>query len=146
MTFPSVEWHRNGYTLSTDPARLDIGTILRFLAEESYWAQGLTLPRLERAIAGSLPLGIYAPDGALAGFARVVTDWTVFAYLRDVFVLPAHRGKGLASWLAEAVREHPELSGVTTWMLATADAHAVYARAGYSAVPHPEWYMSVRQT
>jgi len=69
----------------------------------------------------------------------------VFAYLRDVFTLPHHRGKGLATWIATAVREHPELVTVSSWMLATRDAQAVYEKAGYRAVPHPEYYMSLQE-
>jgi GNAT superfamily N-acetyltransferase len=140
---PPQEWHRDGYCLSTDRGRLDIGRIHAFLANESYWAKGLKRETLERALQGSLPMAIYAPDGTLAAFARLVTDYTMFAYLRDVFVLPQHRGKGLATWLAMAIREHPALTTIGTWMLATKDAHAVYARAGYRPVPHPEYYMSI---
>jgi GNAT superfamily N-acetyltransferase len=114
--FASFEQERDGYTLSTDRARLD---------------------------AGALPVVIYTADGQLAAFGRVVTDYAVFAYLRDVFTLPAHRRKGLATWIATAIREHPELATVSTWMLATRDAHAVYERAGFRPVPHPEYYMSI---
>jgi GNAT superfamily N-acetyltransferase len=129
--------------LSTDPARLDLDEILNFLTRESYWGKSMTLPRLSRALENSLPIGVYAPSGSLAGFARVVTDYAVFAYLRDVFVLPEHRGQGLATWIATVVREHPELTGVTTWMLATRDAQEIYERAGFRRAPHPEWYMTV---
>ena len=93
---------------------------------------------------GGVPLSLLAPDGSTAGFARLITDYTVFAYLRDVFTLPQHRGKGLAAWLALTIRSHPELVSVSNWMLATRDAHGVYARAGYQPVPHPEWYMTFR--
>lgn len=88
-------------------------------------------------------MAVIAPEGTTTGFARLVTDYTVFAYLRDVFVLPDHRGRGLAGWLARAIRTHPGLAGVQTWMLATRDAHAVHERAGFRPVPHPECYMSV---
>ena len=140
---PPFERQRDGYTLSTDRARLDVGAIHGFLANDSYWARNIDHAQLHRALSGSLPIGVYGPDGAMAAFARVVTDYAVFAYLRDVFTLPAHRGKGLATWIAIAIREHPELAGVSTWMLATRDAHAVYEKAGYRPVPHPEYYMSV---
>ncbi|WP_431324073.1 GNAT family N-acetyltransferase [Rhizobium sp. YTU87027] len=131
------------YVLSTDRGRLDVAAIHAFLANDSYWAQGLTLEQLQRALDHSLVIGIYAPDGSLAGFGRVVTDYGMFAYLRDVFTLPIHRGKGLASWLASEIRNHPELVTVTSWMLATKDAHAVYEKAGYRPAPHPENYMTV---
>ncbi|WP_334173818.1 GNAT family N-acetyltransferase [Pseudoxanthobacter sp.] len=143
VDLPAAEWHRDGYCLSTDRARIDVDTAHRFLSGESYWAQNRSRAALERAIAGSLPVGLYAPDGTMAGFARVVTDYSVFAYLLDVFVLPAHRGHGLASWLAAAIRTHPDLLSVRTWMLATRDAHAVYEKAGYRAAPHPDYFMRV---
>lgn len=140
----AVEWRReDGYRLTTDRAAVDLDLVGRFLAEEAYWSRGMDRPRLERALAGSLPMAVLAPDGSMAGFARLVTDYAVFAYLRDVFVLPAHRGRGLAGWLAQVIRGHPELAGVSTWMLATRDAHAVYEKAGFRPVPHPEYYMSV---
>ncbi|ABL73035.1 MULTISPECIES: GNAT family N-acetyltransferase [Paracoccus] len=139
-----VAWRRaDGYLLTTDRASVDVDLVGRFLAEEAYWSDGLPRDRLERALAGSLPMAVIAPDGAMAGFARLVTDYTVFAYLRDVFVLPAHRGRGLAVWLARVIRTHPELADIPTWMLATRDAHAVYEKAGFRPVPHPEFYMSV---
>ncbi len=132
-----------GYLLSTDRARVDPAAVHKFLTEESYWARGMTSEQLQRALENSLPIGIYAEDGTLAAFGRVVTDYAVFAYLRDVFTLPAHRGKGLACWLAREIRKHPELAAVTNWMLATRDAHAVYEKAGYRPAPHPEYYMTV---
>jgi len=144
IDMPSHSWTRaDGYCLSTDRARLDLDVVERFLRDDAYWSAGLSRATLERALAGSLPMGLYAPDGSMAGFARLVTDYAVFAYLRDVFVLPAHRGRGLAGWLARGIRAHPELASVTSWLLATRDAHAVYARAGYAPVAHPEWYMNL---
>ncbi|ASY72071.1 GNAT family N-acetyltransferase [Sinorhizobium fredii] len=140
---PAYEIERDGYRLSTDRTKLDLDLVHSYLAGDSYWARGLDRALFERALEGSVPVAIYAPDGSLATFARVVTDLAIFAYLRDVFTLPAHRGRGLAAWLAEAIRQHPELASVSTWMLATRDAHAVYAKAGFLPVPHPEYYMSV---
>lgn len=142
---PPQFWTReDGYVLTTDRAALDPELIHDFLSREAYWIKDMSRDRLDRALAGSLPMAVLAPDGTMAGFARLVTDYTVFAYLRDVFTLPAHRGRGLATWLALTIRSHPELSGVSTWMLATRDAHGVYARAGYRPVPHPERYMTFR--
>ena len=146
VTLPDLqvfERQRDGYTLSTDRTRLDPQMIHAFLADESYWGRDITLPQLERALTGSLPVGIFAPDGSLAAFGRVVTDYAIFAYLRDVFTLPDHRSRGLAAWLATAIREHPDLQTVTSWMLATRDAHAVYERAGFRPAPHPEYYMTL---
>lgn len=148
LTPPDIapqSWRRDdGYVLTTDRSRLDLDRIHAFLSAEAYWSAGMRRDVLERALAGSLPMMVLAPDGSMAGFARLVTDYAVFAYLRDVFTLPEHRGKGLAGWLAVTIRSHPELATVSTWMLATRDAHGVYARAGYRPVPHPEWYMTFR--
>ena len=141
--FPPFEQQRDGYTLSTDRARLNVGAIYAFLTKDSYWAQHISPGQLARALCGSLPIGVYASDGTMAAFGRVVTDYAVFAYLRDVFTLPAHRGRGLATWIATAIREHPELATVSSWMLATRDAQALYQKAGYRPVPHPEYYMSL---
>jgi GNAT superfamily N-acetyltransferase len=143
---PVFEAEHKGYTLSTDRDRLDVDRIHRYLAEDSYWARGLDRALFERALAGSLPVAIYASNGELATFARVVTDLAVFAYLRDVFTLPEHRGQGLATFLAQVIRTHPELKTVNSWMLATQDAHGVYEKAGYTPVPHPEYYMSIRKS
>lgn len=144
--FPAEEWRRDdGYAISTDPARIDRTVVARFLAGEAYWTPGLPPELLERALAHSLPAGIHAPADGMVGFGRVVTDYTAFAYLRDVFVLPAHRGRGLATWLATVIRSHPALATVGTWMLATRDAHGIYARAGFRPVPNPEFYMSLRR-
>ena len=122
----------DGYEISTDVARLDRAAILRYLAEESYWARGRTADVMDVAIAHSLNLGLYAPDGTQAGYARVVTDRATFAYLCDVFVLDEHRGRGLGIRLVEAAIEHPELEGVRSWHLGTADAHGLYARFGFA--------------
>lgn len=148
LTPPDIapqSWRReDGYVLTTDRSRLDLDVIHGFLSGEAYWSAGMSRAVLERALSASLPMAVLAPDGSIAGFARLVTDYTVFAYLRDVFTLPQHRGKGLAAWLALTIRSHPELVSVSNWMLATRDAHGVYARAGYRPVPHPEWYMTFR--
>jgi hypothetical protein len=103
---PIFEVRRGGYTLTTDRARIDVSAVHRFLAEESYWARGVSCEIVARALAGSLPVAILAPDGSLAAFGRLVTDGAMFAYLRDVFTLAPHRGQGLAGWLAEEIRRH----------------------------------------
>ncbi|MDR6669758.1 GNAT family N-acetyltransferase [Rhizobium sp. 1399] len=139
----AFEWSRDGYTVSTDRDRLDMDMIGRFLAEEAYWSPGVSRDLVEKAIAGSMPFGLYGPDGAQAGFARVVTDGSLFAYLRDVFVLSAHRGKGLGKWLAESAINHPDLATVKGWMLATSDAHELYAKLGFHALKQPDKYMQI---
>jgi GNAT superfamily N-acetyltransferase len=120
----------DGYELSTDPARLDRHAIHEFL-RTSYWSPGIPFEVVDRGIDGSLPFGLYAPGGRQAGFARVVTDGASFAWLADVFVLEAHRGRGLGKWLVETILAHPRLGDVRRLTLATADAHGLYARYGF---------------
>jgi GNAT superfamily N-acetyltransferase len=127
----------NGYEISTDPARLDVDYLHAFLTR-SYWSPGVPREVVARSIEGSLCFGLYEPDGAPAGFARVVTDRSTYAYLADVFVDEAHRGRGLGKWLIETVLAHPELQGLRRWALATADAHELYARFGFAPPRHPE--------
>ena len=138
-----MEWTRDGYTISDDPARVDVDAVHRYLSEESYWAPGVPRDVVERSIAGSLPFGLYAPDGSLAGFARAVTDRAVFAYLADVFVLSEHRGRGFGVWLIQVVMEHPELQGLRRWVLYTEDAHGLYERFGFGPAATPERYMEL---
>jgi len=127
--------------ISTDPARLDVGLIHRFLSEESYWAQGRTYAVVVRSIANSLCFGAYQ-DGAQVGFARVVTDYVTFAWLCDVFVLPAARGQGVGKRLVAAVAGHPDLIGLRRVMLATRDAHELYRRyGGFEVLRAPERWM-----
>lgn len=125
----------DGYLISDDPARLDISLIHRFIAA-SYWAPGRPRELVERSIAGSLCMGLYGPAGQ-AGFARVVTDRTLLAWLCDVFVLPEARGRGLGKALIGATLDHPELRGVRRWVLLTRDAHALYARFGFAPLDDP---------
>ena len=131
------------YTISTDPARLDVAAIHRYLSEESYWAKHIPRATVERAVANSLCFGIYAPDGALAGFGRVVTDRATFAWLCDVFVLPPHRGQGLGKQLVAAVLAHPDLQNLRRHLLATLDAHGLYQQAGYVPLAHPERWLEL---
>lgn len=124
--------------ISTDPNRLDVDMIHRFLSERSYWAQGRPLDVTQRALANSLGFGAYA-DGQQVGFARVVTDYATFGWLADVFVLEAYRGQGVGKALVEAVQDHPDLQAVRL-LLATKDAHELYAQYGFEPVA-PDRYM-----
>jgi GNAT superfamily N-acetyltransferase len=131
-----VTWSRNGYAVSTDRARLDIDAMHGFLTREAWWGADMDRPRLERAITGSLVFGLYEPDGAQVGFARVLSDGAFLAYLRDVFVAEAHRGRGLALWLSACACAHPDLALVRNWMLMAVGVDAIYAKLGF--VPHPQ--------
>src|SRR4051794_41978334 len=124
------------YSISTDPARLDVEMIHRFLSEESYWAKGRSREVTDRAIENSYPFGVYLGDEQVA-FARVVTDTVTFAWLADVFVLPEHRGSGVGKLLLEAVIGDPRFAGMKRWFLGTADAHELYRRVGLSGGVKP---------
>lgn len=134
------EWQRGEYTISTDNNRLDTRTIHDFIANQSYWAQGRPIETMQRALDNSLNFGLYRNDQQI-GFARVVTDYATFAWIADVFVLPEHRGRGLSKWLMELILSHPELQGFRRWVLATKDAHSLYARFGFIALHRPERWM-----
>jgi GNAT superfamily N-acetyltransferase len=128
------------YTLSTDKSRLDIPVIHRFLSEESYWAKGIPILTVERSVEHSLCFGLYQ-GGNFVGFARMITDITSFAYMADVFILREHRGKGLSKWMLQSILEHPDLQGLRRIMLATRDAHGLYARFEFKPLDAPERYM-----
>lgn len=141
---PRPRTHRRGpYEISTERARLDLKTIHRYLELSSYWAAGIPLPTVRRAVQNSLPFGVYH-EGALIGFARVITDYATFGYVGDVFVLEAHRGKGLSKWLMEVIVEDPRLHGFRRWMLATRDAHGLYAQSGFVPLSQATRWMERR--
>ncbi len=131
---------RQPYTLSTDPALLDLDLIHHFLAHESYWAQGIAREIVERALRHSLNFGLYLGT-AQVGFARVVTDYATYAYLNDVFVLAAHRGQGLGQWLVACVVAHPDLQTIVRFALTTRDAQSLYATAGFTQLVYPDRHM-----
>ncbi len=133
-------WTRGDYALTTDQARIDTAVVHRYLSEESYWARGIPRETVERSMQHSLCFAILCV-GQTVGFARVTSDLATVAYLGDVFVLPAHRGKGLSKWLVSCITAHPQLQGLRRWMLATADAHGLYAQFGFTPMKAPERWM-----
>ncbi len=133
------EWRQGAYVVSTDRDRLDLAVIHGFLTT-AYWSPGIPLAVVERAIEHSLVFGLYEERSQI-GFARVVTDRATFAYVCDVFVLDAYRGRGLGTWLIESVMAHPELQGLRQWILATRDAHDLYRKVGFTPLKHPERLM-----
>jgi GNAT superfamily N-acetyltransferase len=126
-------------SISFDPAALDLDVIHGFLTT-SYWSPGIPRDTVARAIAGSLCVGAYR-DGAQVGFARLVTDRATFAWLADVFVLPEARGQGIARVMVQALMDHPEMQGLRRWLLATLDAHGVYAALGWTPLERPERFL-----
>ena len=129
------------YEITCDASRLDIAAIHAFLSE-SYWSTGIPRAVVERAIANSLCFGVFH-EGRQVGLARVITDKATFAYLADVYILPKHRGQGLSRRLMEHVIQHPDLQGLRRMLLATRDAHALYAKFGFKAVVAPERIMEI---
>ena len=133
---------KQDFEISTDKARLDIGTIYGFLSEESYWANKRTLEQTKTAIENSICFGVYLGDKQV-GFARVITDKATFAYVGDVFVLQEFRGSGIGKMLMEAMLAHPELQRLRRWVLATKDAHGLYEQFGFSELRFPERWMEL---
>lgn len=126
--------------ISTDHERLDVDLIHRFLSTESYWAQNRTFEQTNTAIENSLGFGAFL-DGRMVGFARVISDFATFAYVGDVFVLDEFRGHGIGKLLMQNMISHPRLQGLRRWLLATRDAHSLYAQFGFEPLRRPERWM-----
>ena len=135
------ERHREKFTVSTDPARLDVDAVHAFLST-SYWAQGIPRETVATALRNSLCFGLYEVDRQV-GLARMVTDRATFAYLCDVYVLPECRGLGLGRWLMQCVMAHPDLAGLRRLVLVTRDAHDLYRPLGFEELSRPESYMEI---
>ena len=133
----------DGYRISADHAELDVDRIHRWLSEETYWAKHRSREVVQRTIGGSLCFGAYGDDGVQVGFARVITDGALFAWLTDVFVEPEHRGRGLANALLQVAFKHPKLAMVRRWMLSTRDAQPLYRRLGFRTIAHPDRIMEL---
>jgi GNAT superfamily N-acetyltransferase len=126
-------------SVSTDKTKLDVPFIQNFL-KDIYWAAGRTIDEVQTTIDSSFCFGIYLDDVQI-GFARVVTDYVVFAYLMDVFIAEEHRGKGFSSVLIGEMMNEPVLKNIKIWRLATSDAHFLYEKFGFKALAHPEKMM-----
>ncbi|MDX2603407.1 GNAT family N-acetyltransferase [Streptomyces caniscabiei] len=133
-----------GYEISDDPGRIDVGRVHHWLSTDAYWALGRAREKQESAIRGSLNFGAYeAGSGEQVAYARVVTDRATFAWLCDVYVAPSARGKGLGTALVAAVREHLRAYGLRRVLLATHDAHGVYAKLGFEPLAKPDQWMAL---
>lgn len=140
----AYEVRQGEYLISADPAQLDLGVIHSFLTK-SYWAKGVTEDVVARSIEHSICFGVYK-DGTQVGFARAVTDRATFGFLADVFVTESERGNGLGKTLVEAALNHPELSSLRRWLLATDDAHGLYERSGFVPLRKPERWMEKHES
>jgi len=132
-----------GLRITRELAELDRPTIHRWLAEESYWAAGRSIAVIDRSLEASQCFGALEPSGTLVGLCRVVTDGATFAWLCDVFVAAEHRGRGIGHLLVGTALDDLEHQGVPRVLLATADAHGVYADLGFSPLATPERFMEL---
>jgi GNAT superfamily N-acetyltransferase len=140
--FPPYEIQRDGFTISTDPGLLDLNAITAMLSR-AYWAEGRAPEEIDRSLQYSLTFGLYH-GSTQVGLARVVSDFTTFAWLCDVFILEDYRGQGLGKWLLETVHGHPQLGRTQRWILATRDAHELYKQFGWVPLSPPDrWMMKV---
>ena len=133
------EFTKDDYLISTDPDKLQLNVIHNFLSN-SYWAKDIPLKKVEKSIENSFCFGVYK-GGTQIGFARLVTDFSTFAYLADVFILEEYRGNGLSKWLMKTILDCSELQGLRSWMLKTLDAHGLYTQFGFNEPEFPDRVM-----
>ncbi|KJS59441.1 GNAT family N-acetyltransferase [Streptomyces rubellomurinus] len=131
----------DGYEIDTELDRIDLDLVHHWLSADAFWALGRSRETVEQAARASLNFGVYAAGGSQVAYARVVTDLATFAWLCDVYVAPGHRGHGLGTWLAVAVRDHLAPYRLKRVLLSTRDAHGVYAKAGFVPFPDPDRLM-----
>jgi GNAT superfamily N-acetyltransferase len=129
----------NDVVISTDKSKLDINLIHNFLST-TYWAKGRTIEEVKTSVENSLCYGMFIQNRQI-GFARIITDFVVFAYLMDVFIIPEFQGMGLSKLLLKTILEEEKFSKVKKWMLATADAHGLYTKYGFKMMDKPEHMM-----
>ena len=135
-----MEYTNGEYSVSTEQRHADVDVIHKFLSEESYWAKERPKETVERAVRNSLCFSLLRQE-KLVGFARVITDYATFSYICDLFVLPDYRRKGLGKWLVECILDYTQQQGLKRWLLATSDAHGLYAQYGFSPLEGSEYYM-----
>jgi len=129
----NTKWTRRGFEISLDKERLDREAITKML-KATYWAHDVPEQALWDSIMNSRAYGLYSPEGEQAGFGRMVTDHTRFAWMSDVYVLPVHRGQGLGEWLVQTMVNDPALAMVKRIVLSTHDAHDLYKRFEFVTV------------
>ncbi len=131
------------FYISTDKSKLDIDAIWDYLSNHSYWALGRSKKTIEISIANSLCFAVYDSENKQAGFARVVTDYAVFAWLMDVFILPGAQGLGLGKLLMTEIMNNKDLQQVKRWGLGTNDAHGLYEKFGFKQLSKPQNMMEL---
>lgn len=133
--------NNGNFSIITNKSKFDIDYIHSVLSK-MYWSQNVPKETVQRSIDGSFCFAVYDGEKQI-GFARVVTDFTTFGYLADVFIDETYRGKGLGKWLVQTIMEHPDLQGFRRWLLATRDAHSLYAGFGFTALTNPDRFMQI---
>lgn len=125
--------------ISDDKNKLDVELIHTFLTT-SYWAEGRTLEEVKNSIEHSICFGVYKNDRQI-GFARIVSDLTIIAYLMDVFILEEYRGNGYSKLLLKRIFDDVRFKRIKKWILATKDAHSLYAGFGFEKLKNPDRLM-----
>ncbi|AWG78273.1 GNAT family N-acetyltransferase [Vibrio parahaemolyticus] len=139
---PMLRDTMQGFRITTLLDDMDLGVIYEFISN-SYWGKGILRERLEKSLRHSFCFAVLDDENQLVAFARLITDRTTFAYLADVFVVEAHRGKGISKWLISEIVAHPELQGLRRMMLATRDAHGLYEQFGFTPIAPVENFMQI---
>lgn len=125
------------YYISTDKSKLQLDVIVDFLNNKSYWAQTRSKAIIEKSIANSICFGVFTQENKQVGFARVITDFAVFAWLLDVFIIEDHKGKGLGKMLMQEIMSNNDFSVIKRWGLGTDDAHGLYEKFGFTPLSNP---------
>lgn len=141
VEFEIYERFHDEYQLSTDRGLLDVNLIHQFLSDEAYWSKGIKRKRIEKAIHNSICFGVYNGKKQI-GFARVISDYSVLAYVLDMFIVEDYRGKGIGSWLIQCMLEHPQLKGVKRWMLRTHQQHNLFRKFGFEVFGEAQTVMA----
>ncbi len=131
-----------GYLITTDRSLMNVAAIHRWLSNESYWSPGIPIELVQTAFDNSFVVGVIK-DGLQIGYARLVTDYAIFAYLADVYIEEEHRGKGLSKEMIKCLMDQPWVSGLRRLMLATKDAHGLYQQYGFTSLQKPDRLMEI---
>ena len=129
------------FKISADKSDLNLEFIWRYLSNDAYWAKGRNIDVVKKSIENSICFGAYLDDGTQIGFARVVSDKAVFAWVLDLFVADDYQKKGVGKSLMDAIIIHPDLQDLKRWGLCTADAHGLYKQYGFTGLIDPEIHM-----
>lgn len=139
-----VSIDKNGYCISTDPSLIQVEAVHHFLCHESYWAKNIPLETVQKSIQNSFCVGVYFNEQQV-GFARIVSDFATFGYLADVYILKAHREKGLSKGIMDVIMSFDWVKKLRRFSLATVDAHGLYAQYGFTAPKNPDRLMEITQ-